>query len=78
VKVTRLIRVSYGDYQLQTIPPGMAIEVPMKPLESQKLKGNLWTNRYSKQSVQKKKELRKEARKNQDPRASPVEWVRNL
>eukprot|EP00977_Amphora_coffeiformis_P003072 scaffold578_cov167-Amphora_coffeaeformis.AAC.19 len=28
VKVTRLIRTAYGDYQLQTIPPGMAVEVP--------------------------------------------------
>ena len=26
--MTRLIRTAYGDYQLQTIPPGMAIEVP--------------------------------------------------
>jgi 23S rRNA pseudouridine2605 synthase len=37
--VTRLIRIGYGDYTLQTIPPGMAIEVPYKPLLSHKAKG---------------------------------------
>lgn len=41
LKVTRLIRISYGDYQLNTIPPGMAIEVPVKSLETQKSKGPL-------------------------------------
>ena len=37
--VTRLIRISYGDYDLNSIPPGLAIEVPVKPLESMKKKG---------------------------------------
>ena len=41
VTVTRLIRISYGDYELQTIPPGMAIEVPFRSVESQKAKGSL-------------------------------------
>jgi 16S rRNA U516 pseudouridylate synthase RsuA-like enzyme len=41
VNVTRLIRVSYGDYKLDTIPPGMAIEVPYKPIEGQRRKGVL-------------------------------------
>mmetsp|Transcript_30737 Transcript_30737/g.70330 ORF Transcript_30737/g.70330 Transcript_30737/m.70330 type:complete len:513 (-) Transcript_30737:24-1562(-) len=39
--VTRLIRLSYGDYDLNTIPTGMAIEVPFKPIETQKRKGHL-------------------------------------
>ncbi|EEC47722.1 predicted protein [Phaeodactylum tricornutum CCAP 1055/1] len=39
--VTRLIRISYGDYRLQTIPPGMAIEVPAKHIENQKHRGRL-------------------------------------
>lgn len=41
VMVTRLIRVSYGDYQLLTIPPGMAIELPVKPVEQQRHRGTL-------------------------------------
>jgi hypothetical protein len=41
VNVTRLIRVSFGDYKLDTIPPGMAIEVPYKPVEGQRRKGSL-------------------------------------
>jgi pseudouridine synthase len=41
VNVTRLIRVSFGDYKLDTIPPGMAIEVPYKPIEGQRRKGSL-------------------------------------
>lgn len=37
--MTRLIRIGYGDYQLNTIPPGMAIEVPVKSLDMQKNRG---------------------------------------
>jgi hypothetical protein len=36
VNVTRLIRISFGEYDLNTIPPGLAIEVPCKPLLHQK------------------------------------------
>eukprot|EP00429_Kryptoperidinium_foliaceum_P007019 CAMPEP_0176005810 /NCGR_PEP_ID=MMETSP0120_2-20121206/2398_1 /TAXON_ID=160619 /ORGANISM="Kryptoperidinium foliaceum, Strain CCMP 1326" /LENGTH=354 /DNA_ID=CAMNT_0017338529 /DNA_START=150 /DNA_END=1211 /DNA_ORIENTATION=- len=43
--VTRLIRIQYGDYTLQTIPPGMAIEVPFKPLAKQKAKGPLMSRK---------------------------------
>lgn len=41
LKVTRLIRTQYGDYSLNTIPPGMAIEVPVKALDKQKKKGQV-------------------------------------
>jgi len=41
VRVTRLIRTHFGDYQLQTIPPGMALPVPLKPVESQRRQGSL-------------------------------------
>lgn len=41
LKVTRLIRTQYGDYSLNTIPPGMAIEVPVKELDTQKKKGHV-------------------------------------
>lgn len=36
VSVTRLIRISYGDYQLHSIPPGLCIPVPFKPVSKQK------------------------------------------
>jgi hypothetical protein len=42
VRVTRLIRIAYGDYQLQTIPPGLAIEVPVKPVLKQRNRGPLF------------------------------------
>jgi len=40
--VTRLIRISYGDYDLNTIPPGMAIEVRCKALDEMKSRGPLF------------------------------------
>ncbi len=63
--VTRLIRISYGDYDLNTIPPGKAIEVPAKDFDSMKNKGQL----FSGESKSKKKENATE-----EPR-SKVEWV---
>mmetsp|Transcript_11983 Transcript_11983/g.25303 ORF Transcript_11983/g.25303 Transcript_11983/m.25303 type:complete len:482 (-) Transcript_11983:144-1589(-) len=42
--VTRLIRISYGDYDLNTIPPGLAVEVPVKKLATMKKQGPLFTN----------------------------------
>jgi hypothetical protein len=65
--VTRLIRISYGDYQLQTIPAGMALEVPVKPIKQQRHRGPLFVRR-------KKKEVAKSA----DEGVTPVQWVRNL
>ena len=64
VTVTRLIRVSYGDYQLQSIPRGMAIEVPYKPLDRQKRKGPL------------RLAAGRSSRKGQQPIAPPVKWVK--
>jgi 23S rRNA pseudouridine2605 synthase len=63
--VTRLIRISYGDYDLNTIPPGKAIEVPARDFESMKKKGQL----FSGESKSKKKEKAAE-----EPRSN-VEWV---
>ena len=40
VTVNRLIRISYGDYRLEDIPRGLALEVPYKPVEAQKAKGS--------------------------------------
>jgi 23S rRNA pseudouridine2605 synthase len=63
--VTRLIRISYGDYDLNTIPPGRALEVPPKALESMKKKGQLFTTNEGKK---KEKAMEEESR-------STVEWV---
>ncbi len=63
--VTRLIRISYADYDLNTIPPGMAIEVPCKQLEGMTSRGALFI------SGRQKKEM---AEKKVDG-AATVEWV---
>lgn len=63
--VTRLIRISYGDYDLNTIPPGRALEVPAKALESMKKKGQLFSTNECKK---KEKAMEEESR-------STVEWV---
>ncbi len=72
--VTRLIRTSFGDYQLETIPPGMAIEVPVKPLESQKLRGKLETQKMVKN---RKTQHGGSSKAHQQERASPVQWIRH-
>jgi len=71
LNVTRLIRISYGDYDLNTIPPGMAIEVPIKPVECQKKHGRFTLS---------KKKGNKNARQkssSQEDVAPPVEWIRH-
>jgi len=62
--VTRLIRISYGDYDLNTIPPGRAIEVPARDYESMKKKGQLFP---SENKSKKDKTI-------EEPQ-SKVEWV---
>jgi hypothetical protein len=70
VTVTRLIRTSYGDYQLQTIPPGMALEVPFKPIKQQTHRGQLFKR--------KKKNVGSKGAEPAESSAVPVEWVRNV
>lgn len=48
---TRLIRISYGDYDLNTIPPGLAVEVPCKGLGGMKKKGQLFEKKASKKNI---------------------------
>ena len=67
VSVTRLIRTAYGDYKLNTIPPGMAIPVPYKPVTNQKAKGSL-----APRSPKKKKT------KGEERVAQPVQWVTSI
>mmetsp|Transcript_102539 Transcript_102539/g.208781 ORF Transcript_102539/g.208781 Transcript_102539/m.208781 type:complete len:109 (+) Transcript_102539:3-329(+) len=67
VSVTRLIRVAYGDYKLDTIPPGMALPVPYKPVAQQRAKGSV-----AERSQQKKK------KKTTEEVAPPVKWVTSI
>ena len=69
MSVSRLIRTSYGDYDLNTIPPGMAIEVPVKPLDRQKKKGRIQTISI--------KNRRKQNDNGSEGKASPVQWIRH-
>lgn len=68
--VTRLIRTSFGDYDLFTIPPGLAIEVPVKPVEGQKKRGSL-QQKWKRQKRQKAVEVGGEM-------VQPVEWIRHV
>jgi hypothetical protein len=75
VTVTRLIRISYGDYQLQTIPPGMAIEVPVKPVANQRRRGKppaLRNSRRADATVAKP-----EVRQPKAETSRKIQWVRN-
>ena len=63
--MTRLIRIAYGDYDLQSIPPGLAIQVPWKAVERQKARGRLFS-----------KPTRKTRRKKTE--AAPISWVKGF
>ncbi|GKZ00499.1 hypothetical protein MPSEU_001002300 [Mayamaea pseudoterrestris] len=69
--VTRLIRIAYGDYQLQTIPPGMAVEVNVKPVKTQKNRGFLFPKRRPAKVAEKESQ-------ETDANKSTVRWVRHL
>lgn len=70
--VTRLIRISFGDYHLDKIPPGNALEIPIIEVNKHKRKGSLFP---------KKKRLSATARTAQEASrgeaATPVQWVRH-
>ena len=69
LKVTRLIRISYGDYELKTIPPGMALEVPVKDLLGHRRRG----------SLEQRKQFRpKESKDIGEVAASPVKWIKSF
>ena len=73
--MTRLIRIAYGDYELQTIPPGLAIEVPYKPIKYQKAKGSLFPSSSSETS---KKGKGRNNDGGEEQLASPVKWVQSV
>lgn len=68
VTVTRLIRISYGDYHLQKLPAGLAVEFPPIPAAAHKRSG----------PVAKKKRVPKKEPKNGDEEgdASPIQWIK--
>lgn len=72
LKVTRLIRVSFGDYTLQQIQPGMAMEVSVKELETQKHKGPLFGKFLGKKPTSKKVHQTDE-----DQKIIPIQWIKN-
>lgn len=78
LKVTRLIRTSFGDYDLNTIPPGMAIEVPVKPLDGQKKKGALSTGGARKKDSDTNRDVRRarDRQEREQTNAPTVSWVR--
>ena len=63
--VTRLIRISYGDYELTGIPKGMVKEVPVIPLAQ-----------HTRRGLIRRSPRRKENSRSVDPQAAPVQWVR--
>jgi pseudouridine synthase len=67
--VTRLIRISYGDYDLNTIPPGMAIEVKCKGLDEMKRRGPLFVGGG------RGKKREKQGRAEDDDDTSAIEWI---
>lgn len=75
LQVTRLIRIGFGDYDLNTIPPGLAIEVPVKNLESQKRRGVLKKLNRDRKKKEKKEALIKEQQIHEE--SSPVQWIRH-
>ena len=78
--VTRLIRVSYGDYDLNTIPPGRAVEVPCKALDKMKKRGPIFASERNESGNSKTPDSRKGER---DRRmadvdksvANAVQWI---
>jgi len=77
--VTRLIRISYGDYDLNTIPPGMAVEVPVKVLEKMKKKGPMFASERNDESNEagggKKKKLNDVVNAESGDQVNAVQWV---
>jgi 23S rRNA pseudouridine2605 synthase len=81
LNVTRLIRISYGDYHLQTIPAGMAIEVPVKPVGQQRRRGKLITNTTATTERRKLSKISNATAHDDvsnDTATSPVQWVRHV
>lgn len=75
--ITRLIRISYGDFNLNTIPAGRAIEVKYKDLKRMKKKGPLFVGGRSGSGGNSRNEKKKRDIDNDkdDDDTSSVQWV---
>jgi 23S rRNA pseudouridine2605 synthase len=71
LNVTRLIRISYGDYDLNTIPPGMALEVPLKALVGHKRQGKL-------NPKPRKEPSRERSKEDGDEIGDRVKWIKAI
>ena len=72
LSVTRLIRIQYGDYKLDTIPAGMAIPIPYKAVTYQKAKGQLYIPSNKKKNTGTDKDNKK------IQTATPVKWISSV
>jgi pseudouridine synthase len=72
LSVTRLIRIQYGDYKLDTIPAGMAIPIPYKAVTYQKAKGQLYipSNKNKNTGTDKDSKIIQTA--------TPVKWISSV
>lgn len=72
LNISRLIRISFGDYNLNKIPPGMVIEVPIKTIDKHKQKGYLVPCQIriigSRENSNKRMVLQREP-------VSPIQWI---
>lgn len=73
LQVTRLIRISYGDYFLNTIPPGLAVQVPLIKLEKHKNRGS-FHKKGGKPNNKMKSDKNDLSVKNNAPK--PVQWIK--
>lgn len=71
LKVTRLIRTSFGDYHLNTIPAGLAIEVPVKLLDDHRQKGI-----FEKTGQNRRRTETKKNDTSNESKSLAVQWVR--
>ena len=75
VTVTRLMRLSYGDYRLEKLPLGMVLEVPPIPVNKHQQCGPLFakSRRASTKTSTNKDD---EGDQSESPKA--VQWVRSV
>ena len=75
VTVTRLMRLSYGDYRLEKLPPGMVMEVPVIPVEKHKDSGPVFAKSH-RGSTKTRTNKDDESDQTESPKA--VQWVRSV
>ena len=77
MQVTRLIRISYGDYFLNNIPPGLAVQVPFIKLEKHKNRGSLRKkNNIKKGKSNNKMKHGSNGESSVKNASKPVQWIK--